>query len=202
VGDAERAGERDDEGERVGAPPEGDSEPHALGVPVPGIADAELEGASEGVPDSRAEALGERESRKPVWDDVKVALGVFCADSEERALVGMAVSDSVRDADAEPLWERDASRDLRGEMERLAVIKPVRVRVPPRPARSKEALLEAVSERSAVPVEHMERERSTEPLAEAERDAEGVDEGVAETRALALAEEAVEPLGVADGEGE
>jgi hypothetical protein len=74
LGDPEREGDAEVDAERVGDLPVGVGDPHAVEVPVAGPADTEPEAGAEGEAVSRALALGERESRKPVWAMVKVAV--------------------------------------------------------------------------------------------------------------------------------
>lgn len=196
-----REGEAVEDTLRVGDRPVGDSDPHALDVPVPGAADTEDEGALEGDTVSRADVLGERELRKPVCDSVKVALKERCAEGVLSMVVGMGVSLCVKDAEAVPLWESDSARDLRGECDKLAVMNPVRLRVPPR-SFPKEPLGDAVSVLCNDSEAHVEREGSIEPLIDVERDADAENEDEGEERVLALGDSSAEPLGVEDGDAE
>ena len=189
----EREGDAVEDTVLVGAWPVGLSDPHAVGVGVPGSPVTEEEGRSVGDTVSRAVTLGERESRKPVCEPQKVAEAVGTFDGVFSMVVGMGVTvfDSDEHRDTEPEMER--VRDIMEEMERLAVMNPVRERV----ARPTDAVGGAVVVPDRVPEGHMEREGAAERLREGEEDGEGDGEGEGLARVLTLSDGAavVESVG-------
>ena len=117
-------------------------------------------------------------------------------------VVGMGVSLCVRNAEAVPLWESDAGRDLRGECDKLAVMNAVRLRVPPPRSCPEEPLGDAVLVLCNDSEAHEECEGSIERLIDVERDADAENEAEGEERVLALSDFSAEPLGVEDGDTE